>query len=609
MPRLTRDDGELALSLSGAENFQDALARVRTISGRRFDGETKLWKFPDDPATAERIMQMVHPSADASLVQWVRDSRAEREAELTTALPDDAELLIPWASNLYDFQRAYVEFAVANPHNILGDDLGLGKTLQALSAVGEILNRDSELEAQAPRLIVAPNSAKGVWAREIVKWLGTAEPHQIIDAASPKKRTEQLASAIKENAWCVVNYEQIRAKRIVTEQTINHRDGSSSVREKVTWEIKEPLYEGTPWLAVIADESHRAKNPKSQTARGLWKIQAPIQLALSGTPLQNHPAELWSILRWLYPEQYHEQGRKHNGIAWAYWPFYDEYVDDYDSGYGKVIVGVKNPDALRFELKNRLVRRTKGEKLNLPKKTREFIPVKLNKGQQKLYNEAEDQFWLTIQQAIDDGDTKLAKEAEAVVTGKKRIFEMSNGAARTVRLRQIASTPATLGGEDDSAKLDAAMEIITDAQPKQFVVFTDFVSTAHTLVERLAKKKIHAEAFTGEVSPSVRTMFEDKFQAGEIEVMVGTLAAMRESITLTAADTVIFIERAWVPAWNEQAEDRLYRNGQKNQVTVLILQAEGTVDEAKVRPTNQAKENIVRSVIKKDDVKEVDQVV
>jgi SNF2 family DNA or RNA helicase len=225
-----------------------------------------------------------------------------------------------------------------------------------------------------------------------------------------------------------------------------------------------------------------------------------------------------------------------------------------------------------------------------------------------VYDQAESDFWLAVTQAIQEGDVALAKELDQVVKGKKKIYEMTNGAARTVRLRQIASTPATLGGDDDSAKLDAAVEIITDAQPKQFVVFTEFVPTAHALVERLRAKKLTAEAFTGSVSSGVRTMYEDRFQSGEIDVLVGTLAAMRESLTLTAADTVIFIERSWVPAHNEQAEDRCYRNGQKNAVTVLILQAEGTVDEDRVRPTNTAKEAIVSSVIKKDSIKEVERV-
>jgi SNF2 family DNA or RNA helicase len=605
VPTLKREDDQLTLSLSGAADFQDALARVRSVPGRRFDGDSKLWCFPDDPAIAERLMLTIKPTADAAVLQWVQNSRVARDAELTTSLPDDAELLIPWADKLYDFQRAAVEFIATHPRMILADALGVGKTVESLSGVLEHLLRNSALDAQRPRLVICPNSAKGVWQRETAKWLGKDEPLQLIDANTSAKREAQLLAGIKSNAWCVTNWEQVRAAKVTSEQQVNHRDGSTSVRESVSWEMKQPLYEATKWAAVIADECHRAKNPKAQVSRGLWKIDAPIKLALSGTPIQNHPAELWSILRWVFPEQYHEQGRKHNGVAWAFWPFYDEYVDDYDSGYGRVIVGVKNPDALRFELKDRLVRRTKNEVLSLPEKVREIVPITLGTKQRKAYVAAEKEFWLEIEQAIKDGDTNVAKFAEQVVTGQKRIFELANGATRTVRLRQIASTPALLGGEDDSAKLDAAVEIITDAQPKQFVVFAEFVGTVNALVERLRAKKLTAEALTGEVTDTrVRTLYEDRFQAGEIDVLVGTLGAMRESITLTAADTVIFVERSWVPAQNEQAEDRLWRVGQKNQVTVLILEAQDTVDDGKVKPTNAVKEVIVSSVIKKDAVKE-----
>lgn len=605
MPTLKREDGELTLSLSGAPDFNEALARVRAVPGRRFDGDRKLWCFPVDPAIAERLMLTIKPTADAALVQWVRKTREERDAELTTPLPDDAKLFIPWRDKLYDFQRAAVEFIATHPHMLLADEMGVGKTLESLSGASEYLIRNSDLPVDKPRLVMCPNSAKGVWKREVEKWLGKEEPLQLVDANTATKRKDQLLAGIKGNAWVVVNWEQIRAAKITEEKQVNHHDGSTSMREHVRWEMKQPLFETTDWLVAIADECHRAKNPKAQVARGLWKIEAPIQLALSGTPLMNHPAELWSILRWLYPEQYHEQGRRHNGIAWAYWPFYDEYVDDYDSGYGRVIVGVKNPDALRFELKNRLVRRTKSTVLSIPEKVREIVPITLGPKQRKAYDSAEKEFWLEIEQAIKDGDKDAAKFADQIVTGKKQIFELSNGATRTVRLRQIASTPALLGGDDNSAKLDAAVEIILDAQPKQFVVFAEFVDTTNILVERLRAKKLTAEAFNGDVKDTrVRTLFEDRFQSGEIDVLVGTIATMRESITLTAADTVIFVERSWVPAWNEQAEDRLWRNGQKNQVTVLILEAQDTVDDGRVKPTNAVKEVIVSSVIQKDDVKE-----
>lgn len=606
MPKLTRDEEGLALSLSGSSNFTDALARVKIIPGRRFDGENKLWRFPDDPKIAERILLTIQPSADAALLGWVRSSRSESDAELSTKLSDDADLRIPWADKLYDYQRAAVDFMADHPRILLADDMGLGKTLQALSAQAEFLIRN-EINPGQPKLVICPSSAKGVWAREIRKWLGDDEPYVIVQGTA-KQREKLLQEGIKKNAWVIVNWEQVRAVKRQEDREVHHRDGSVSMKTETWYEMKEPLFEQTEWLTVIADEAHRAKNRKAAQTQGLWRIDAPLKLALTGTPLMNSPDELWSILKWLYPEQYGKSSKGHPRTA--FWAFHDQYTESYE-GYGgsKIVVGVKNPDALRFELQNRLIRRTKGEKLNLPPKVRQTIPVTLNPKQRKLYEKAEKEFWLAIEQAVKEGDKDATKFAEGIAAGKK-VYEISNGAARTVRLRQVASSPALLGAEDDSAKLDAAVEIITDNQPKQFVVFCEFVETVHLLVERLRKPRPHgpglrAEAFTGEVDSALRTVYEDRFQNGEIDVLVGTIGAMRESITLTAADTVIFTERAWVPGWNEQAEDRLWRNGQENAVTVIILEAEDTVDVDKIKPTNEIKQMIVKSVLKQDEIKEV----
>lgn len=610
MPKLTRTDDELHLALSGATDFQAALAAVKSVSGRRFDPESKLWKFPARPELAERLLLTVKPTADPSILAWVRASRAEREQELATQLPDDGKLLIPWAGNLYDFQRAAVAFMAEHNCVILADDMGLGKTLQALAAVREAALRKAELDLTRPKLIVCPNSAKGVWGREIAKWLGTAEPFQLVDAKVAKKRQAQIEQGIKDGGWVVVNYEQIRAQRHEKEVIVNHRDGSCSTRIEKWYDLKQPLFAETDWLAVIADEAHRAKNRKAAQTIGLWSIDAPIKFALTGTPLMNSPDELWSLLKWLYPEQYGKsdppRGTKPGHHRTAFWAFHDQYTESYEGyGGGRIVIGVKNPDGLRFELKDRLIRRTKAQKLNIPEKTREHIPVKLNAGQQKVYDEAEGAFWLQVTQAISEGDKAAAKFAKEVLEGKKRIFEISNGASRTVRLRQVCSTPALLGGEDDSAKFDAIVDNVLDNSHQQHVVFTEFVESSNLLVARLRKKGVEAEAFTGEVTDTrIRTFYEDKFQSGNIDVLCGTLGAMRESITLTAANIVHFSERAWVPGWNEQAEDRLHRTGQVNPVTILIYEGIDTVDTQKVRPTNALKEIIVSSVIHKDQIQE-----
>lgn len=604
MPKLTRQNDQLELSLSGHPNFQIALETVKSVPGRRFDGDRKLWCFPEEPHIAERLMVTIKPEVSPEVLSWVKSAKAEKQNELVTPLPDDAELRVPWASVLYPYQRAAVDVIAERRRVILADDMGLGKTMQALTSVAECMARDVNL-ALGPKLVICPNSVKGVWGREIRKWLGDEEPYVIVDASAAKARRQQIEAGIKLNAWVIVNWEQIRVK--------NEKRLVGKV-EKTQEVMREPLFDETEWTAVIADEAHRGKNRKSLQTKGLWRIDAPVKLALTGTPLQNSPDELWPLLRWLYPEQY---GRSLPALVdkktgelkrpphpkTAYWAFFDQYVDYYEGQYGKIITGVKNPDALRFELSTRLIRRTKGEVLDLPEKVREIIPVTLGKKQRKLYEEAEKQMWFEVEQAIKKGDANAKRFAEAVAKDPSAIYQVPNGAARTVRLRQIASTPALLGGEDESVKLDTAAEIILDAQPKQFVVFTEFVGTANNLVERLRSKGLVAAAFTGEVGSDERTVIENEFQAGDIDVVVGTIAAMMEGITLHAADTVLFLERHWTPAKNEQAEDRLHRVGQKNNVTVLILEAENTVDTKKIAPTNNIKHLIVSSVINKDEVR------
>lgn len=644
MAKLTKGSEQLELSLSGHPDFANALAAVKAVPGRRYDGDRKLWCFPNEPAVAERLMVTVKPEVSAEVLSWVKATKAERAQELVTPLPQDADLMLPWGNSrvhwqpekvgkpgeevafngLYGYQRSFIDVAAGKADQptralLLGDDMGLGKCGQSAGAVFEFLmrksafasNLDMPVEAfetaedmlawagveNGPKLVIAPNSVKGTWRRELRMWLGSSVPQVVVDGATPKKRNAQMLEGIESNAWTIINWEQLRVKREkqkVRKKIVHPLTGDFIKWREIEQEVevmREPLLEDTPWVAAIADEAHRAKNRKSLTTKGLWRVDATMKLALTGTPLQNSPDELWSILKWLYPKEYT-----------AYWRFFDQYVDFYEGQYGKIITGVKNSDALRFELSTRLVRRTKKEVLkDLPDKTREYVPVDLHKPQRKLYDEAEKQMWFEVEQAIKEGDKQAKTFAEQAL--RNQTYQVVNGAARTVRLRQIASSPALLGGEDVSAKLDAAEELITDAG-KQIVVFTEFVETTRLLVERLRKRGLVAEQFVGGISSEQRTQYEDDFQNGDIDVIVGTIPAMKEGITLTAADTVLFIERHWTPAVNEQCEDRLHRVGQKKNVTVLILEAEDTVDTQKVSVTNAIKSLIVSSVINKDDVEE-----
>jgi SNF2 family DNA or RNA helicase len=421
-----------------------------------------------------------------------------------------------------------------------------------------------------------------------------------VDGSSAKTRNKQIREAIAGNAWTIVNWEQLRVKKeskLTKTKIYDPMTGEVlriAERKKEVEVMREPLFESTKWIAAIADEAHRAKNRKSLQTKGLWRVDAQMKMALTGTPLMNTPDELWPILKWLYPKEYT-----------SYWRFFDQYVDYYEGQFGKIITGVKNADALRFELKDRLVRRTKDDVLDLPEKVRQYIPVTLGAKQRKLYEEAETQMWFEVEQAIKEGDQSAIAFAKAVAENPTAIYSVANGAARTVRLRMILSSPALLGGEDDSAKLDAVEQSIVDGMPAQRVVWTEFVGTTHLMVKRLEKHGIRAVSFTGELTSQERTEIENAFQVGEIDVIIGTIAAMKEGITLTAAYISDWIERHWTPAVNEQGEDRQHRIGQLHPVLAKIYEAEGTIDTQNVAVRNAIKSLIVEAVVKKDHVEEI----
>jgi SNF2 family DNA or RNA helicase len=611
-PILTRTDEALEVDLSPCQGseFADAKLRVQSITGRRFDWDRKVWKLPPEPLVAEEVLDRLRPQADPEIIEWVQGARVEQAAEIASVLPEDAELQIPWAMKRADWQpheirvadqivpfeglmkhqRPVVDLAARVRRLLIADDMGLGKTGAALSAIEEFAIRQGHDAPTGPKLVICPNSVKGTWEREIRLWLPPSAQYTVVNASSASARHKQLAQGIERNDYIIVNWEQIRARR----EKVKTRTGGT----KTQWRMKEPLFASTRWYAVIADEIHRAKNYKSQQARGLHRIQnvEGLMLGLSGTPIMNSPDELWSLLHWLWPKEYT-----------SYWRFFNSYVQYYESERhrGKVITGVRNPDALRFELKDRIVRRTQ-DILDLPGKLRVSVPIELSKGQRKLYTEAENQLWVEVEQAAARGEFSPheAEKVRNVLEGKASIIELPNGAQRTLRLRQIIETPANLGGEDDSGVLDACVDRIMDSRPEQWVVFCQFKPTVEALRARLEAKGINVAPYSGDVSPKDRKEIEERFQAGEIDVVVGTIDSLYQGITLTAGSKQFWVSRSWVPDINEQGEDRQHRIGQQNKVTILIAEPQDTVAVDKVKPTNQRKEKIVRAVLPKSEIEE-----
>ena len=597
MPISVKRSGDaLAVTIKGVPDFKEALDKVKEIPGRRWNPDGKVWELPDDPDTLMRVNETLQPILSAELKAELNIAATEIADDLVTRAGDDAELLVSWASELWPFQRAGVDFGVKHPAYINADDMGLGKTVQSITVIEEFWGRKAAAEPDfshrpddpwtyrpGPVLVVCPNTIRSNWHREITEGpnpeyfnrdLWPKLEATIIDAPKPADRIEQAKRAAAKGHYVIVNWEKLR--------------------------LMDDLQK-IEWSGVIADEAHRAKNRNSKQSKALRKLQAPVKISASGTPIMNSPDELWPLLNWGDRKLYS-----------SYWRFFNMYVESYEGYKGApVITGVRNADALRFELRDKLIRRTKVQVLDdFPEKLPEqVIEVEMLPAQKRAYVAAQNEFLLDIEAAMKDPDVPGERKQsilDALRAGNIEQLgrEIDNAAARMSYMRQIATSPALLADEDGeffedkSAKLSAAVERIADHPGKPFVVACWHKRTARLLCERLGRLKpaVSCSYLHGEVSPDDRAKRVDQFQDGKIDVLVVTIAVGGVGITLTRADTIIFIEEDWVPANNRQMEDRLYRIGQKNDVSVIKYRAKDTVDTLDIAPANRLKELIEMAV-------------
>lgn len=581
MSRLYEQDDILVLKLSG-DDFDGDLRKAKEIAGRRYNPAEKVWEFPNDPDTLMKIAFTIEPELPAELRDKLKGVKAEITQELITPLPDDAALVVPWHARLAPKQRAGVDFLADHPHSLLCDEMGGGKTVQGQSAAieAELRHPDWFAECDNLRLIVAPNSVTSHWERELQKWAGIdADDIHLITGDRPR-RAAQLTAAIEASTdegaatqWIIVNWEKL------------------SIMPELA-KIK--------WKAVIADEAHRAKNRKAQRTKALWKLKAPVQIAATGTPIMNDPGELWALLKWLRPEQYT-----------SYWAFLANYAETYSGFKGKqVVIGVKNADSLRFELSDKMVRRTKRAiHDDIPEP---FPPVEriipMHPEQAKLYDEAVKDFWLEIAQDVHERkpeDEALPSPAALVELLERETVNLEtlklmipNAAARLTRLRQIATSPAILGGPDKSGKLDAVIDTVTDAESgRPFVIFCWYKPAVELVVARLRAVKISAEGFSGDHTRDERSELAQAFQAGEFQVIVPTLSTGGEGIDLYRSSDPLLAESDWVPAINQQAIDRCDRKGQTNQVQAQFFRSSDTVDTGRLAPKQRLKAGIVSAIL------------
>ena len=330
--------------------------------------------------------------------------------------------------------------------------------------------------------------------------------------------------------------------------------------------MQEKLIKLVPRL-VILDECHYIKNsgsknkPVKRTVATLALCRfTPKILALSGTAIASRPKEFFNTLNLMRPEQFS-----------SFWDFAQRYCDPWHDGFGWNFDGASYTQELNERTRDLCIRRLKSEVLpELPPKTRTFLPIHLSKKDRSPYDIAQEEWDRTIEEAYINGEKLPAGT----------MLNMIND------LRHICG----------QVKVNYAVDWISQYMTqtgKPIVVFTHH----RDVLKRIAGKFKNVQTISGDVSSKKRQQIVEDFQAGKIDLLVCNTIAAKEGITLTRADTVLFIEREWVPTDEEQAEDRVYRIGQESDnVHAVYLSVAGTIDEHFDRVV-EAKRQVVKAVL------------
>jgi len=464
---------------------------------------------------------------------------------------------------LHEYQKEGAIFcAKRGMRALIGDEMGIGKTAQAIAA--------AESVAAQKVLVICPANARYVWDREIKGWGSGGKIQHItkqLDALDEDARWyiatyDQLVS--RAETWKLQNGQEEKAfltvfpdrkkdiekgsypKKVSLSQFFSMAPDFADAKRVVAWqnmmrrlrgELLEQILAAGSILTII-DEAHRVKNRESKRTKAIQRITAAKTqtLLLTGTPLRNNEHEVAVLLTLLDAEAKYSLDKQHG--------YTTQDVKDYLSYF--------------------MIRRTKAEVLpELPEKTRQRIDIGT------LDPDTMEEYQIALNDARDAHDKALLNGASEALARQK----MRGGIERA---RTALGLAKIRGGE----VADLVADIVENKEC--CVVFCAHHFVSDELMTQLNQAGIKSAVVDGRTPQIERARIEGQFQNGGLQVFIGGINAAGEAITLTRADTVVFVELDWVPAALMQAEDRIHRVGQKSncQVMQLIAKLDGqNIDE------------------------------
>ena len=424
---------------------------------------------------------------------------------------------------------------------ILADDMGLGKTIQLLAV---LMDYNQNTEKPKTSIVVCPSSLSLNWQSEANKF--AKDLKTLVIHGTARERQKQIQNLEKYNL-------------IITSYDLLKRD--IELYKNKDYEFK----------FIIADEAQYLKNSNTQNAKSIKEIKAETRYALTGTPIENSLSELWSIFDYIMP-----------GYLFTYKKFKNTF---------EVPIAKENNPQVMAKLKMLIepfvLRRTKAEVLTeLPEKTITVLNSQMKEEQEKIYLK----YLSQVKQEVADLVNETGYEKNQI-----KIL------AALTRLRQICCHPSLFlnNYEGESSKLEQCMEIIEEGVQSghKMLLFSVYTSMFEILEKELEKRNIKYFKLTGSTKVEDRLDLVDEFnQNKDIKVFLISLKAGGTGLNLIGADMVIHYDPWWNVSSENQATDRAYRIGQKNNVQVYKLITKNSIEE-KIYELQQKKTELIDNVL------------
>ena len=637
----------IAISFAYDEQLIEILKKLKKTpaSPPWYDGAKKAWVLPDDMDLYNEALKALGASGraldfqvDPDLAKEVQGANEAKSRAYVASRASEAHIDVPTKIPLYPFQKAGVQWIEdRRGRALVADDMGTGKSGQALG----YLTRHPEA---LPALVICPSTLKANWYKEVRKFtdfkpfivssksslkafkeLGIdagLEPqagydiiimnYDLLETETPRTWVKALADGDRavipdlltagqyalnmlQKALKKSSDHKVKARFLEVIRAIELKGDHANKRRYVKAAVngvpvKDFLKHG--FRTLICDESHYLKDFRAQRTLAVFEMAKKIRnvICLTGTPLLNRPKELWSQVYTINPR-----------IFPRFSAFAERYCAAKQGRFGMDYSGASNLEELEWVLRSGvMIRRTKDQVMpELPPKVRITIPMVIDKGLAKYHQEAKEVLERLVGIKQERDAWKLLVDSKSGDERSRFLAEHAEESASKNRLTSVAIKEIEkLKLLAVSAKLDQVIKFVIDAheQSGKIVVFMVHHDPIDRMVEALSKAGVTVDKIDGRVAGPAREPITNRFQTGDLDILVCGIRAASEGLTLTASHIVVTAELDWNWPRHLQCEDRVHRITQTISPTIYYLVAAGTIEE-KIAALIDAKREVVHAAM------------